>query len=404
MRILQIIKGFPPALGGSSNQVYLLSRELARLGNDVTVVTTTSMNNKDIRGFSTGRPFTLRSTFPELPKYEVFDGLEVFRFKPVFQFWGYTLNPSMFNFLITNIKDYDIVHAHIYMSIEGDMAAIITRFNDISFILTAYDLLSVRRARSLNMLKRVYDVTLGKHTLSSCNVAIALAEENVKEYMSLGVPKEKITVVPCGIEYEKYGNSVQSEKVARDLGYPEKIVLFVGRLLEYKGAQYIIKAIPKILSFNPSTKFVFVGEDWGYASKLKQLAVDLGIYNSCVFVDLIPFCRNQILRDLYTIADVCVLPSRGEGFGLVALESIASGTPVVLANSKGLSHILTHIGGFALDMSKEIPNQIAEHIHTVFSDPTIHKKVLLQQKVLKRNYSSQMMAKKTLEVYNQLVS
>lgn len=399
MKVLQIIPRFLPTTGGSPIHVYKISKQLIKLGHDVTVVTTKSMHNKDIRGFSTGRPFTLKTTCPALPTFEVADGIKIYRFKPIFLFWMHMINPSIFIFLLRNIHKYDAVHAHVYMGAESDMAAIICRLRKIPFIFTAHDLLSTQ-CGTINLLKNLYDKTIGRYTLNTAKKLIALTQENKKQYELLGVPEDKIVVIPNGVDYEKFDGLIKSKELLKSVGNPDKVILFVGRLLKYKGAQHIIKAIPEIINDYPNTKFIFVGEDQGYKKELIKLATDLDVFDKCVFTGRVN--EKELLR-YYSIADAFILPSTGEGFGLVALEAIVSGTPVILASTGGLKHIVSEIGGYPLDMTGDVPEQIAENVKTVFFDPEIKKEIEREKEVIKRDYTWKRVAEMTEKVYEGLV-
>lgn len=399
MKILQIIPRFLPTTGGSPIHVYEISKQLIKFGHDVTVVTTKSMHNKDIRGFSTGRPFTLKTTCPALPTFEVADGIKIYRFKPIFLFWMHMINPSIFIFLLRNIDKYDVVHAHVYMGAESDMAAIICRLRKIPFIFTAHDLLSTQ-CGTINLLKNLYDKTIGRYTLNTAKKLIALTQENKKQYELLGVPEDKIVVIPNGVDYEKFDGLIKSKELLKSVGNPDKVILFVGRLLKYKGAQHIIKAIPEIINDYPNTKFIFVGEDQGYKKELIKLATNLDVFDKCVFTGRVN--EKEILR-YYPIADAFILPSTGEGFGLVALEAIVSGTPVILASTGGLKHIVSEIGGYPLDMTGDVPEQIAENVKKVFFDPDIKKEIEREKEVIKRDYTWKRVAEMTEKVYEGLV-
>lgn len=399
MNILLVVKGFPPAISGSTNYVYMVAKELLKLGHEVTIATTTSMTNRDIRGFSTGRSFTWKTTCPEMPRFEVVNSIQVYRFKPIFQFWTYMINPSMFAFLLKNVNRYKVVHVHAYMGGEADIVAIACKLRNIPMVLTAHDMVTTQSG-FVTILKGIYDKTLGKIPLNTCKKALADTLENVREYRSLGVPGKKIVIIPgAGVDYERFARRQRSESLIEELGNPEKIVLFVGRLLEYKGAQYIIHAIKEITREYPKTKFIFVGEDWGYKDQLVDLAKDLGVIDLCIFTEMV---SEEKLLDFYATSDVFVLPSIIEGFGLVTVESIASGLPIILADAKGLKHTLSNIGGYPLRMSRNVPKQIAEHVKRVFSDPDVEE-IERRREVVRKHYTYTEVAKQHLKVYEQLI-
>jgi glycosyltransferase involved in cell wall biosynthesis len=395
MKILQVTQRFNPSISGSQYHVYRISKELIKRGHDVSVVTTTSMHNKDIRGFSTSRPFSLRSNDPDLPKKELLDGISVYRFQPVLQFWMYMINPLMFIHLLRNINRYDIVHGHVYMGAESSMAAKACRMRNVPYVFTAHDLVS-NQGSCMNYLKNFYDRTDGAITLNLANRVIALTNENKKQYKILGLDDDKIRVVPNGVDFEKFYNKRRSHKSSDKLPAKKQLVLFVGRLVRYKGAQYIVMAILDIIGTYPNTEFVFIGEDQGYKEELIQLAKSFGVLDRCIFRGKV---KDSELLYYYSIADVFLLPSIGEGFGLVALEAMASGVPVILANVGGLKHILSEIGGYPLDMTKDIPKQISNYIKEIFSNPNPEIEIEKEQKILKSSYSWERVAEMLEDIY-----
>ncbi len=171
-------------------------------------------------------------------------------------------------------------------------------------------------------------------------------------------------------------------------------------MVKYKGAPHIIKAIPKIINDYRDTKFIFIGEDQGYKKELVQLAKRLDVSDKCVFSGKV---YEKDLLKYYSIADVFILPSIGEGFGLVALEAIASGIPVILADSGGLKHILSEIGGYPLDMTRDVPEQIAENVKNIFSNSNVDIEIEREKEVLKRDYTWGKVAEMTENVYREVV-
>jgi len=401
MKILQIIQRFYPSVGGSQYHVYMIAKELIKLGHEVTVLTTNSLNNVDVRGFSTGRKFTLKSNFINIPRFEVIDGIKIYRFQPIFQIWTYLINPEMFKFLLENAEKYDIVHAHCYMFAEPDMTAFAARLKNIPFILTGHDIVAAYQG-FFTPIKLLYDKTIGKFTLNSVKCAIALTKENEKQYIELGVPKGKIKIIPNGVDYKKFENG-DERAILNKIGNPEHMVLCVARGDRYKGIHHIIKAIPEIVNEYHNTKFVFVGpmNDYAYKEELLKTAKDLNVLNYCIFSG---YVEDRELPDYYAAADAFVLPSTGEGFGIVALESIASGTPVILADYGGLRYILKDIGGYPLNMTKDVPKQIAEHVKYIFTNTNkVKAEVEKQREIIKERYTWERIAKMTEEVYKEVL-
>ncbi|ODS37361.1 MAG: hypothetical protein A7315_13585 [Candidatus Altiarchaeales archaeon WOR_SM1_79] len=237
--------------------------------------------------------------------------------------------------------------------------------------------------------------------MSTAKYVIALTQENKKQYMALGVPEDKIKIIPNGVDYERFEN-VKPESVFDKIGNPDHIVLCVARIVKYKGIQHIIKAIPLIIKSFPDTKFVFIGEDQGYKKELVKIAENIGVLDYCEFINNV---NNEDLADYYASADAFVLPSTGEGFGLVALESIVSGTPVILANCGGLKYILKDIGGYPLDITKDVSKQIAEQVEYIFSNQDkVKMEIERQKKIINEKYTWEGVGKMIEEVYYEVLS
>ncbi|MCJ7443252.1 MAG: glycosyltransferase family 4 protein [Methanotrichaceae archaeon] len=397
MKILQVIQRFPPAVGGGEEVVFQLCRALVRRGHEITVVTSNWLYDADIPGVSFSR---INFAFPKHPlaSEEYMDGVDIRRFRPWVRFWSYAMNPELIAFLIRYSSDYDIIHAHHYMFVESDIAALVSALRHKPFVLTHHRGLEAvdnvglpyRFARSL------YNGTIGKLTLGAVNKLIVLTEIMKKEFERIGVPQESLRVIPNGVDFHRFRPKSISEDLMRSLGNPERIVLFVGRLEKVKGPQYLIEAAPAIRKYYPDTKFVFIGEDWGYGRFLHELGEKLTVEKDLFFAGRVD---DDQMADFYNIADVLVFPSIGEGFGLVVAECMACGTPAVFADSDGLKYILSQIGGHGLDMEENVVAQIIQAVNNIFANPNIKKDLDRKRKMLKRILDWSVIARKTEEVY-----
>jgi D-inositol-3-phosphate glycosyltransferase len=153
-----------------------------------------------------------------------------------------------------------------------------------------------------------------------------------------GVPVEKTSVVPCGVNLRQF--RPQDKSLARlQLGLQDgKIILFVGRIERLKGIEKVIQALPFLDHIKP--RLIIAGEDGhrqGEVLYLKGLAENLGVADSVSFSGLVAY---ENLPLYYNAADVCVFPSFYESFGLVPLEALACGTPVIATNVGDLQNII----------------------------------------------------------------
>jgi glycosyltransferase involved in cell wall biosynthesis len=179
----------------------------------------------------------------------------------------------------------------------------------------------------------------------------------------------------------------------------ERIVLFVGRLVYEKGVHVLVNAIPKVLE-KVDAKFVIVGN--GYMKEqLSGLVKSLGIAQKVIFTG---FVDDETLRKLQTCADVSVVPSLFEPFGIVALEAMAAGSPVVVSDTGGLGEIVDHdVDGVKVYTNN--PDSLAWGIIRVLTDERNAER--LRNNAYKRileKYNWDRIANQTENIYSSVLS
>jgi glycosyltransferase involved in cell wall biosynthesis len=153
-----------------------------------------------------------------------------------------------------------------------------------------------------------------------------------------GLPSDKLVMVPNGVNTHNYDGNQDLKEFRGKFALPEeKIILFVGRLVYEKGIHILINAVPKILS-KVNAKFIIVGS--GYMKEqLLNIVRSMGLEHKVLFEG---FLDEPSLLKLQRCADVSVVPSLFEPFGIVALEAMAAQSPVVASDTGGLSEIIEH--------------------------------------------------------------
>jgi glycosyltransferase involved in cell wall biosynthesis len=215
------------------------------------------------------------------------------------------------------------------------------------------------------------------------------------------LPRDKVDIIPNAIDATKYQISVDRGAVRQHygVGWGEKLILCVGRLVPQKGVEYFIRAIPTIAKRYPEAKFVIVGEGWS-RDILEAEARASGHNKKIRFTG---FASDKEVINLMNSADVLVVPSIYEPFGIVALEGMATGVPVVASKVGGLSEVIEHdrTGFFVYPRA---PESIAWGIDRVLSDPD-HARWLTDnaREKLHKAYSWEAVAMKTVEVYRKVV-
>jgi glycosyltransferase involved in cell wall biosynthesis len=184
---------------------------------------------------------------------------------------------------------------------------------------------------------------------------------------AFGVSADKMMTIPNGVNVDVYAKIKKNELTqfrSRFALPEEKIVLFVGRLVHEKGVHVLINAVPKVLE-KVNAKIIIVGN--GYMKEqLSGIVRGMGITDKVMFTG---FVDDETLRRLQTCADVSVVPSLFEPFGIVALEAMAARSPLVVSDAGGLAQIVDHdVDGVKVYAGN--PDSLAWGITRILTDET----------------------------------
>ncbi len=151
------------------------------------------------------------------------------------------------------------------------------------------------------------------------------------------IDEGRVTVIPNGVDPSELQPSGDLQALRREFAEPhEKLVLLVGRLVYEKGFQLALDALPEVIERVGNVRFLVAGSGT-HEAELKAQAERLGLTEHGTFLGWI---GDDVLHSLYRIADLCVVPSIYEPFGLVALEAMASGCPCIVADTGGLREVV----------------------------------------------------------------
>ena len=260
---------------------------------------------------------------------------------------------------IAQKENFDIIHAHDWLSFPAGIEA--KRASGKPLVVHVHATEFDRGGGNVN--QRVYEVE--KAGMEAADRVVTVSDFTKKLVMEhYGIPESKITVVHNGIESDDYPARDENDfgiQKLKDAGY--KIVLFVGRLTLQKGPDYFLYAAKKILEYRQKTMFVIAGSG-DMEGKIMQMAAEMGISGNLLFVG---FLRGEALSRIYHSADVFVMPSVSEPFGITPLESLLHGTPVVMSKQSGASEVILH----AMKMDFWDVDEMADKILSVLSYPTM---------------------------------
>lgn len=401
MRVLFMTNEYPPYVyGGAGVHVEYLSRELAKR----TPVEVRSFHEQT----SQEGQLSVRGTkvdpnrFPDCPK-EFVSPLRALA--TCLEFNGQGI-------------DADIVHCHTWYAQFGGLIAKL--LYGVPFVITAHSLEPLRPWKQ-EQLGRGYALSswIERTALEKADAVIAVSNSTKDDILRLfNVDSAKVPVIPNGIDTEEY-KPTQAPQVLRDHGIdPDRpFVLFVGRMTKQKGLQYLLDAAEAI---DPGFQIVIAGGGADTAEMQRAMEAHVEAVkarrNDVVFIS--EMLSRPTAIALYSHATVFCCPSIYEPFGIINLEAMSCGTPVVGSDTGGIKEVVVHEEtGFRvrLDLSVEPPHDpadpqsfsrgLAEAINRFAGKPDLAAKMGAagRQRVLD-HYSWSSIADQTLALYDRLVT
>lgn len=379
---------YPPRIvGGISRVVHDLAQKLGEQGNEVHIVTCSEAGAPD----------------EEIDKYVYVHRVKTYEIETVnFVDWVLQLNYALIEKsiqLVNSGKRFDIIHAHDW--IVAFSARVIKNSFTIPLVSTIHATESGRNCGIHNDIQRYIHNVEWYLTYESWRVVVNSIYMNNEVNHLFQLPTDKIRIIPNGIDVDKFSG------ISRDAGFRrnfasdnEKIIFFVGRLVNEKGAQVILEAMPKIILNYYDVKLVIAGKG-PETGRLKEKAALLGISGKVYFTGYID---DASLLKLYKCADIAVFPSLYEPFGIVALEGMVAGVPVVVSDTGGMGELIEN----GVDGMKACPGNagsLTDSILAILRDPgkaeDMKKKALDK---VKNIYNWDNISKITLDMYKEVLN
>ncbi|MGE5372533.1 MAG: glycosyltransferase family 4 protein [Solirubrobacterales bacterium] len=383
MRVLMLAWEYPPrVVGGLAMHAYDLSVTLSNNGHEVCVITCGS---------------------PGVPVYEAMDGVQVYRVQPYdlpsrdIVRWATQLNVAMLEKavqLFSQETEFDVIHAHDWL--VAFAARALKHAYRLPLVVTMHATEYGRNNGIHNEVQRDISNIEWWLTYESWRVICCSGYMKGELQRVFNLPEDKIALIPNGVYPERFKQLVIPDHFKSRFALPhERIIYYVGRLVQEKGVQVLIDAAGTILAGCPDAKFVIAGTG-PYEHYLKSKARDLGLGEKVHFTGYL----NDEDRDaLYKLAEIAVFPSLYEPFGIVALEAMAAGTPVIVSDSGGLAEIVrNNEDGLytATGSAPSLANQVLRLLHT----PGFAGQIALRaREKVEACYDWRVIARQTAEVY-----
>lgn len=372
MKIAVLSELFPPYLsGGGERRYYEICKRLAKRGHEVHVYT------MKIEGS---------------PRSETLDGIHIHRIGSTHPLRGRQYLPlaTYFMDLIPTLtqEKFDIIDSNAYISALGGYLPALIRGTPI--VCTIHDVYGKNWAdyvgKSWGPVGRAIEKALFHIPFTKL---ITVSKASKKLLVDEGADPKNIEVIPNGVDFETFSNIAATRDTNK--------ILYVGRLVELKNIPDLLKAFAIVLQKNPKASLELIG-DGPLRDKIKQDAASLGIQKSVKITDFLD-ARKDLAKKMAS-AGVFATPSLQEGFGIVLLEAMAAGTPVV-------AHDLSAYQDFAQSgknclLSKRSPQLLAKNILRLMQMKPLRTRIVDEATKTAKQFSWDEITKQKEALYRQL--
>lgn len=368
MKILQTPVRFHPFIGGVENYVHSLSRELVELGHDVTV---------------------LCADEPESKKEDLIDGIRVRRLPYIGKIANTNITPSL-PFEIMREK-FDLVHTHLPTPWSADVSGLAAALKGKPLVLTYYnDIVGEGRARQI---ARLYNGTCLKLLLRRASKIIVIQPDYVDSSPHLRGLRDKIETIPVGVDLSRFsptGDATDGETLF--------FLSCLDRYHSYKGLDDLLEALVLVKEDYPEVKLL-VGGGGELLDHYRGMTRDLCLEDNVEFLGFIP---EDMLAKRYNKSDVFVLPSNSrsqEGFGMVALEAMACGKPVICTGIVGVAEEVEAEGAGLTVEDCDAEDLAGAIVHLLENRSEALRMGEVGRRLAEERYSWKTVAKRVEEVY-----
>jgi glycosyltransferase involved in cell wall biosynthesis len=328
VRILHVSPSFHPAwaYGGIPRCAYEVSRALVAQGDAVTVWTTDALD-------AGSRCATAEETV---------DGIFVRRFRNLHNGLAYHrqlyLPLGILKAPWRDLAEFDIVHIHSHRHLLEALVGAAALRRRIPYVFTGNG--TVPPIERYVLIKRVLDLLGADDILAHAAACLAVSEAEIPHYLRVGVPEQRIRVIPNGVRLEEFRHLPPRGAFRRAFGLGDgPLVVFVGKITPRKGVDVLLRALARLPA---DVRLVVAGNFMMPEAPIRAIVEELHLVDRVLFPGLL---LGEYRNAAYVDADVVAYPSTDEIFGLVAAEALMCGAPVVVGDDSGCGEVVRAAGG-----------------------------------------------------------
>ncbi|MEG4489895.1 hormogonium polysaccharide biosynthesis glycosyltransferase HpsP [Microcoleus sp. D3_18_C4] len=389
MRILQIIPSISLVYGGPSQMVLGLSAALAAKNIDVTIITTDS--NGDIGQLPLDVP--LNQPIQQ-------NGYQIIYFR-CYPWRRYKFSLSLLQWLNENARQFDLAHIHALFSPVTTFAATIARYHKLPYIMRPCGMLDPADLQKKKRLKRIYATLLeGPNLAGAAAIHFTSKEEaKISERFGLGstgkMPVPRDLVIPLGVRAGLFPQRLRESEVP--------IILFMSRIEPKKGLNLLIPALESILASGIEFHFILAGSNPQDADYETQIKVQIQNSSLAKYTRITGFVSGDLKLELLTKADLFVLPSYYENFGIAVAEAMAAGVAVAISDRIHIAEDIQQAeAGWVGPLEV---GAIANSIKSALLNPQERQRRGLNgQEYARKHYNWEAIAQQTIDAYQEILS
>ena len=279
-------------------------------------------------------------------------------------------------------QDADVIHAHDWITYKG--GAEIKRRTGKPLVWSCH---STEYDRSAGFFPQQWIIDIEKAAVRDADLVIAVSEYTRKQLIDrYGADPARVVAIHNGVDFSKWADVAD-----RDYSQSSKVVLYLSRVSRQKGPMSFIRAAKRVIHRDRNVRFVVAGKG-EMIPEMIQYCIENGIMENVSFTGFVP--DNEAQR-LYEAADVYVLPSVSEPFGISVLEAMTSGCPTIVSKTTGVGEALTHV----LRAEHWDSDEIADQIMAVLRDKPLREALGKNGALEVRKFTWERCGRRTLDAY-----
>ncbi len=375
MNILQVIPYFAFTRGGDVNVCYNLTKQFTEMGHNVTILTTTFDYNKE--------------------DTDTINNLTMVPIEYKFNLALFIYSPKMKEWLNKNIKNYDIIHLHELRSYQNNIITKYAKKYNIPYVLQPHA--STPKNVNKSLIKHAYDFVYGNNIMKNAATTIAVSQEEA--YYDKLMNAKDVRVIYNGMNIDEFEKLPPKGSFKNKNNIKSKYILYLGRMDELKGINYIIEAFSQLPPKYSDYKLVIAGKITDYKKELDKIIKTNNLENKVIFTG---FVKEEDKISIYHDAELFVNPVKYMGgVSITVFEALLSNTPVIVTKESG--ELVEKMDAGTIVEYGDVESLKNEMIRSLEDENLRKKQISNAQKYIRENLDWKSVSEKILGIYYEAI-